>query len=112
MPRIRNLSHGGRLRAKWCSTTQYRVLFAAVAARDGMFCRWCGCAVHRGYRPPGERVPDDAATLDHLQPRRQRGESTLENLVMSCNRCNFERDRRSASPPITEAQLVELMGRL
>lgn len=104
-------AHGGRLKAKWCSTKEYRVLFAVVAERDGMFCRWCGCQVHRAPRPPGVRIPDDAATLDHLRERRHGGPSIVENLVMACNRCNTKRDRRSWSPPITEAELVALMMR-
>lgn len=70
------------------------VLFAAVAARDGMFCHWCGCVVRlvpSFYAKPLDR---DHATLDHLTPRSQGGADVAENLVMACFGCNQTRDER------------------
>lgn len=90
---------------KWCPTNLYRTLRDAVEKRDGLVCRWCGCAVRRS---DGSDRPDNA-TLDHIIPRRSGGPDAVENLVMSCYRCNQRRGRQSASPPITEEQLIALM---
>lgn len=55
----------------------------AVLARDGMICRYCGCAVHR--RRTGPRK----LQLDHVLPHSLGGRNTVENLVVSCRRCNY-----------------------
>lgn len=91
----------------------YDPVFAAVAERDGMRCRWCERAVRR--IPPGfaGSLPDDAATLDHHPIKHcDGGPDTPDNLVMSCAVCNVKRGQRSGSAgPITEAELVTLIRR-
>lgn len=78
----------------------------SVFKRDGMICFWCGCSIVRGFKDP---LPPHAATIDHVVPKSRGGLDVAENLVSCCNRCNQRRSRESASPPITEAQLLELM---
>lgn len=51
-------------------------LRAAVIQRDGLVCRYCGKVVGENLR------------LDHLVPLAQSGPTSLENLAVSCFRCN------------------------
>ena len=93
----------------WCGGKR-PALFAAVVARDGMICQWCGCVVQPvpSYWRGGLRP--DHATLDHVTPRSAGGSNVVDNLVMCCHKCNTSRSRQSGSlGPITEAQLIELM---
>jgi len=53
---------------------------AAVIARDGMICQLCGCAVVRR-----------TLHLDHVLHWASGGEHTLENLRVTCARCNLTR---------------------
>ncbi len=45
--------------------------------RDGSRCHWCQ-----------RKLTMDSATLDHVVPRRDDGDSTLENYVLACEPCN------------------------
>lgn len=95
---------------KWASGLEYARLFAAVAERDGMVCRWCGRDVLRVPSFWERGLEANHATLDHVIPRSARGPDTVENLVMACYRCNQKRSRHSGSAgPITEAMLIALM---
>lgn len=60
-----------------------------VIARDGLFCRYCG----RELEEKGEwpLFP----TLDHVVPRAQGGEHTVENLVVACQPCNQRKKDRT-----------------
>lgn len=53
-------------------------LRAEVLKRDGNRCRYCGTMT-----PPFH--------LDHVYPVYRGGETTLENLVCSCAKCNIEK---------------------
>lgn len=63
---------------------------AALVARDGAVCRWCGIDLVVGgateqYRPPSH------ATIDHVVPLSAGGSNALSNLVLSCEDCNERR---------------------
>jgi len=47
----------------------------AILARDNYQCQYCG-------------RKDRALTLDHVRPKTKGGETTWENLVACCQRCN------------------------
>ncbi|WP_210247685.1 HNH endonuclease [Salinarimonas soli] len=64
-------------------------LFAAIHARDGGRCVYCGVAVVR--RGPGLHRTPNLATLDHVIPRSQGGPTRAENLVLACAACNNAR---------------------
>lgn len=51
-----------------------------IYARDSNQCQYCG-----------RRFPTSEITLDHLVPRRFGGQSTWENLVCACVRCNTKK---------------------
>lgn len=51
-------------------------LRAAVVARDGLLCRYCG----------GPAVP---LHIDHVVPVSRGGATTLRNLVVACRKCNL-----------------------
>lgn len=80
----------------------------AAVSRDGYRCRYCGLwlipegvrkVLHRIYPtavPWGTKNPEQHAAFqalwlqyDHIIPACYGGESTLENLVVSCAGCNF-----------------------
>lgn len=55
-------------------------------------CFWCGIPVRDFIIPNGEQAPPDIATLDHVISRftRQKGEWVLK--VLSCYKCNQDRN--------------------
>lgn len=58
---------------------EWKKLRAEVLDRDGHICHYCGNA---------------ANSVDHIIPRSQGGESTLDNCVAACTPCNSsKRDR-------------------
>jgi 5-methylcytosine-specific restriction endonuclease McrA len=59
----------------------YRKHLDAVVARDGYFCRYCGC--------------DNALTLDHVQPRSRGGSDDPVNLALACKPCNSSKGART-----------------
>ncbi len=58
------------------------ILKKAVIERDKCMCRYCGKL-------------EIVLTLDHIIPYIQGGESTLENLVVSCKSCNSKKNGRT-----------------
>lgn len=52
-----------------------------MAARDGYRCQYCLM-----------RLPLSQLTYDHVFPRSRGGETTWENVVMSCKSCNAKKD--------------------
>jgi hypothetical protein len=67
---------------------------AAVLARDGDTCVWCG-------RTLGGRVP---ATTEHVVPKVRGGPAWVENEVAACRRCNGERGHRGAAEWLQECE--------
>jgi len=55
----------------------------SVMARDGYCCQYCGS--------------NSELTLDHVFPRHRGGETTWENLVCCCRRCNGKKGSRTPS---------------
>jgi 5-methylcytosine-specific restriction endonuclease McrA len=69
-----------RRRSDLHRTTEGKAIKAAVYARDGLWCRYCGIETR-----PGHNRSSDGRTLDHIDPE---GANSLENVVVSCNYCN------------------------
>lgn len=74
------------------------------AEQDG-FCFYCGIAM---AAPLAQRLRhrkrQDAATIDHVQPRTLGGEAQWANEVASCRACNAAK----ADTPPTAAELEKL----
>lgn len=89
------------------SYTSYRRVKLWVL-QDGK-CHWCGCdCILLEPMEKRARLPDKAATLDHLRSRydpdrRARPANGEPRQVMACNACNFRRARDE-----TEARPLEL----
>lgn len=64
---------------------------AAVYARDGHRCQYCG-----------KRFKSSKLTLDHVVPRVKGGTTDWENITTSCQRCN----RKKGSRLLREAGMV------
>ena len=55
-----------------------------IFARDKNMCQYCG-----------NRYPTSELSLDHIIPRSMGGESTWENVVCSCTKCNVKKGGRT-----------------
>jgi 5-methylcytosine-specific restriction endonuclease McrA len=55
-----------------------------IFARDGNRCQYCG-----------KKFPTSELSLDHVNPRSRGGETTWENIVCSCVRCNVKKGGRT-----------------
>jgi hypothetical protein len=55
-----------------------------IYERDGGMCAYCG-----------KSIPYSAATVDHVVPLSQGGESTWDNLVNCCSSCNQRKSNRT-----------------
>jgi 5-methylcytosine-specific restriction endonuclease McrA len=55
-----------------------------IYARDKSLCQYCGMT-----------FPSSELSLDHVKPRTQGGQSTWENLVCSCVKCNAKKGGRT-----------------
>ena len=58
-----------------------------IQARDGYFCRYCGCRVNWLDRKGAK-----GATYDHVEPFE---DSVLDNLVVACRGCNSRKQDRT-----------------
>jgi 5-methylcytosine-specific restriction endonuclease McrA len=65
---------------------------AAVLARDGMACRYCGRKVHQRKTGPGR------LHFDHVIPHSRGGLPTIENIVVSCRGCNLAKSDGDGVP--------------
>ena len=61
-------------------------LQVSVFRRDHWLCHWCGRPV---VFPPA-LLDEQAAVVNHRQPRSQDGDDVLDKLVTACNRCNMK----------------------
>lgn len=93
--RLRNYVHIKRRRQE---TTMKR---ARIYIRDRYRCQYCGD--HKSARD---------LTLDHILPRAQGGESTPQNLVAACVKCNQRKGNRTPDqarmPLLTSQKLLRL----
>jgi 5-methylcytosine-specific restriction endonuclease McrA len=51
-------------------------------------CYYCNCKMDNDPRYPGEYLPPNAVTIDHLKARHRGGTNDTENLVLACHECN------------------------
>jgi 5-methylcytosine-specific restriction endonuclease McrA len=54
----------------------------SLLSRDGHACQYCG-------------TPDGPLTVDHVVPRSRGGQTTWENCVIACMRCNHRKGNRT-----------------
>lgn len=60
-------------------------------------CYWCGCQIVFHTHVPGQPIPDDAATVDHIYPawhpkrREFKNQGRPSPFVMACHSCNNKR---------------------
>lgn len=74
-----------------------------VIARDGMSCRYCGRRVHqRRSGGPGR------LHFDHVVPYSLGGAATVDNLAVSCRRCNLAKGADPTVMPLPLAMEVAL----
>jgi len=62
--------------------------------REDPHCYWCGIEVINYPLADGERMPDNFATLDHLDTRLSGNRGVIKNqtrTVLACSKCNFDR---------------------
>jgi 5-methylcytosine-specific restriction endonuclease McrA len=78
-------------------TPYHRVRFSrrTIYRRDNFTCQYCGS------RPGSEEL-----NIDHVNPRAQGGESTWENCVLSCMKCNTRKADRT--PEQAKMKLLRL----
>ena len=55
-----------------------------IFARDGNHCQYCG-----------RRFPTTELSLDHVKPRSRGGDTSWENIVCSCVKCNVKKGGRT-----------------
>jgi 5-methylcytosine-specific restriction endonuclease McrA len=55
-----------------------------IFARDGNRCQYCG-----------KKFPTSELSLDHVMPRSRNGETSWENIVCACVRCNVKKGGRT-----------------
>jgi hypothetical protein len=56
--------------------------------RDGLVCHYCDIEV---FIHSSQKLPDDAATVEHIVPIAHGGGHGFDNLVVACNKCNNDR---------------------
>jgi 5-methylcytosine-specific restriction endonuclease McrA len=66
------------------TSTSLRLNRRNLFARDGHCCQYCGTS-----------LPASQLSLDHVIPRSRGGETTWENVVASCLRCNTKKGGRT-----------------
>lgn len=78
--------YGKKPKTKWPASYVTVVLKALYEHQKT--CQWCGIALTK----PGDMSKQTRATMDHIVEKRNDGKSTLENMKLSCERCNNGRD--------------------
>lgn len=108
VPRILLVREYGRLPLTPCRPTRRHIFL-----RDGFRCQYCG------LRPERKEL-----NIDHVLPRSRGGNSSWENLVASCRRCNFRKGWRTpeecgmrlrrppSAPNRLTVALLEIAGRM
>lgn len=87
-------AHEAAYRARRSAGNVSPALRAAVIERDGYVCRHCLRPV-RPRRCRGD-IERDTLEIDHVVPLLCGGETTLDNLVVSCMGCNRAKGGRAA----------------
>lgn len=98
VPSVIRLRHYVNIRRKRRETAMKR---ARIYIRDRFRCQYCG--EHKGAAD---------LTLDHILPRAQGGETTSQNLVAACVKCNQRKGNRTPEqarmPLLTSQNLLNL----
>ena len=73
------------------------------------YCYWCGRRVHEHPRGRGRPMPDDQATIDHVNSRNQSAPRPwIGRWVLSCRKCNMARARAEERGRIKAAEEVTM----
>lgn len=80
LPKVILLNHYDRLPAKSAKFSRRKVY-----KRDNYICQYCGKAIY----------DHEECTLDHVMPRSRGGETSWENTVLACEKCNFKKADRT-----------------
>lgn len=70
------------------------ILQSSIYDREDGRCFYCDREVqpfHYGSYDPSFPYRPDAASMDHIIPQSEGGETYLDNLVLACRECNMER---------------------
>jgi len=59
--------------------------------RDGTRCHYCGVELSFEWSKDDENY----RTIDHVKPQAKGGKSLLDNLVLACQRCNWDKHTMS-----------------
>ena len=86
--RHRRSGHKARCRTYGC---EYRsgIKLSHIIERDGCKCHWCKVATTRN-----DHNSDDQAEIDHVMPISKGGGHVMENIVVSCRKCNNKKADR------------------
>lgn len=91
-------------------TATRRKIATQLINRDGYNCHYCGCVLENsiaGYNPKG-------ASIDHVIAQDNGGSDNLDNLVLSCRKCNQNKKTKHYQEfrfmKETDLMLVFLMG--
>lgn len=83
-----------------------------LAWEENPRCHWCNRSTIWWCQDSG-RIPDDAATRDHVLSRNQRKPGQKTDVVLACYRCNQRRnDEDIASIPIEERRAQSMAAQL
>jgi 5-methylcytosine-specific restriction endonuclease McrA len=70
------------------STSLFKRYRNVLIERDGFYCHYCGVRLEENdaqtYNPHG-------ASVDHVIPQKDGGDSDISNLVLACRKCNGEK---------------------
>lgn len=86
LPKVILLNHYDRLPAKSSKFSRRKVY-----KRDNYICQYCSKAIY----------DHEECTLDHVMPRSRGGDTSWENTVLACVKCNFKKANKTP----TEAQM-------
>ncbi len=76
---------------------------------------WLGKCIHCNGRlfVALDGTPVSRATIEHIRPRSDGGTDALENLALSCERCNHQKgrthDKRAGQDPASRALIERLL---
>lgn len=80
-----------RQRMTYGEAEHKRFVLRLLRRVGGSHCHWCGRAVRKARASLKGPIPNDIATLDHLEPVSKGGLTNTHNCVVACYACNTER---------------------
>jgi 5-methylcytosine-specific restriction endonuclease McrA len=78
-------------RRQWMAAVDVRLDITSVFNKCGWNCSYCGCKTPKELR--GKFV-DNAPELDHIVPLSKGGNHVIENVTLSCRKCNLKKGNK------------------